>query len=299
MPGAGASLSHVFHAVGQYTVRVRAFDSRGGSSGWSEPLVVRISDIDTPGKPGGPLLALVGEECTFDATASVPGGGQLKYVFGWDVDAAPSDAPGRVPDRTETGYVPSGTTVTAKHAWTTFGRHSVAVMVVNAAGTVSRWGPAASVLVHTLPDTPPACAGPNASVSGATCTFSASTSDPDGDMVKYVFDWGEQGSNGTPPGPTETGFFLPGATATLSHAWSRPGTYRVRVMAVDLNGGRSNWSVPLEVRVGTEVEPSTPQPSGDTASAVTVAVVVAVAATAVVTAAIVTAVGRRRTPPAA
>jgi hypothetical protein len=303
MPGAVVSLFHVFHAVGQYTVRAKAFDSRGGASVWSAPLVVRISEIDTPDAPSGPALALVGEECTFAATASVPGGGQVKYVFGWDVDAAPSDAPGRVPGRTETGYVPSGTAVTGRHAWTTFGRHSVAVMVVDAAGTVSRWSPAASVLVHTLPDTPPACSGPGGPVSGATCTFSASTSDPDGDMVKYVFDWGEQGSNGTPPGPTETGFFLPGATATLSHAWSRPGTYHVRVMAVDLNGGRSNWSVPMDVRVGSGVEPSTPtptpQPSGDLASAVTIAVVVAVVATAVVTVAIVTAVGRRRHPPAA
>lgn len=67
-------------------------------------------------------------------------------------------------------------------------------------------------------------------------------SDDGGDLVKFVFDWGD----GT---VSETGFVDPGTVVTLSHIWDRPGVYTVRVRAEDVLGATSEWSEPQEVTI--------------------------------------------------
>jgi len=74
-------------------------------------------------------------------------------------------------------------------------------------------------------------------------TYSASTTDPDGDNISYLFDWGD-GSDSGWRGP-----YTSGATAFATHLWSSPGTYQVRVKASDEQGAVSGWSSSLTVYV--------------------------------------------------
>ncbi len=85
------------------------------------------------------------------------------------------------------------------------------------------------------PNTPSMPSGPSSGYTGIPYSYSASSTDPDGDQVKYTFDWGD----GT---TSETGFVDSGTTASESHSWSNPGTYYVKAKATDSKGASSGWS---------------------------------------------------------
>jgi hypothetical protein len=85
------------------------------------------------------------------------------------------------------------------------------------------------------PDTPSGPSGKSEGYTGTSYSYSTSATDPDGDRVKYTFDWGDGSTS-------ETGFVSSGETAKNSHSWSSPGTYHVRAKATDSNGASSGWS---------------------------------------------------------
>jgi len=92
------------------------------------------------------------------------------------------------------------------------------------------------------PFTPSPPEGPPYGDLNIPCAFTASTTDPDGDSVRYQFDWGD----GT---RDWTGFLPGGANGQAPHTWSSSGSYSVRVMAQDTHGDSSDWSVARLVRV--------------------------------------------------
>ena len=100
--------------------------------------------------------------------------------------------------------------------------------------------------VNNPPETPSTPSGPASGHVGVSYTFSTSTIDPDGDSLKYVFDWGDGTS-------TATGFLESSCVVSLSHSWNRPGTYVVRVMAADVKGASSGWSQPASFQVSLRV----------------------------------------------
>jgi len=91
------------------------------------------------------------------------------------------------------------------------------------------------------PETPGRPAGPASGRTGTAYSYSTSSRDPDGDRVKYTYDWGD----GT---FSETEFFDSGDSVSLSHLWEAAGTRAVRVKAEDLEAA-SGWSEPLEVTI--------------------------------------------------
>lgn len=85
------------------------------------------------------------------------------------------------------------------------------------------------------PYTPLKPSGPGVGYRDRTYTYTTSTTDPNGDSVRYQFDW----NDGT---KTWTEWKTSGATASASHSWSYIGTWHVRVRAQDSNGAYSGWS---------------------------------------------------------
>ncbi|MCD6390813.1 MAG: PKD domain-containing protein [Dehalococcoidia bacterium] len=85
------------------------------------------------------------------------------------------------------------------------------------------------------PGDPSSPSGPSSGYIGTSYTYSTSATDPDGDQVKYTFDW----DDGT---TSETGFVSSGSTTSKSHSWSNPGTYYVKAKATDSHGASSGWS---------------------------------------------------------
>lgn len=73
--------------------------------------------------------------------------------------------------------------------------------------------------------------GYNASLYG----FSAKSSDPDVDKIKYTFYWGD-GNNST------SEYLGSGEVTTQNHSWKRAGFYNVIVVATDEHGANSSFS---------------------------------------------------------
>jgi len=106
-----------------------------------------------------------------------------------------------------------------------------------------------------LPNIPSSPSGTGSGKVGLSYTYSTSAADPDGDQIKYIFDWGDGNTS-------ETGFVSSGATANKPHSWSNPGPYSVRTQAVDSNGASSEWSdaksvtiLPVRYTLSTEISP--------------------------------------------
>jgi hypothetical protein len=64
-------------------------------------------------------------------------------------------------------------------------------------------------------------------------TFTASSTDPDGDSLTYMWDWGD----GNYSDWLETN--------EASHTWTTEDNFKIRVMAKDIHGGESEWSDPF------------------------------------------------------
>jgi hypothetical protein len=73
-------------------------------------------------------------------------------------------------------------------------------------------------------------------------TFSAVSSDPDGDTLRYCFDWGE--------GNTSWSTYFPsGEPVQMSYSWRERDSYEIRVKVKDEHGLESDWSDPLPLRI--------------------------------------------------
>jgi len=76
--------------------------------------------------------------------------------------------------------------------------------------------------------------------------FMTSTLDPNGDKVKYAWDWDGDGT--TDEWNDNNGqYYSSGATITTYHSWVSPGSFNVKVMAQDIYGYQSEWSDPLSI----------------------------------------------------
>ncbi len=95
------------------------------------------------------------------------------------------------------------------------------------------------------PNTPSTPSGNSNVGVGISNQYSTAATDPAGRNVYYVFDWGD-GS-----GYTSTGWYASGATGSASHAFAAPGSYSVRVYAVNSEGLGSGWSNILTVVVAS------------------------------------------------
>jgi len=88
------------------------------------------------------------------------------------------------------------------------------------------------------PDPP---SGPTSGVVDVEYSYTGSTTDPDGDDIYYLFDWGDG---------TDSGWLGPYASGTqveASHAWTYGDTFDVRLKAKDTVDGP--WSDPLSVQI--------------------------------------------------
>ncbi len=71
-------------------------------------------------------------------------------------------------------------------------------------------------------------------------SYTSSAFDPDGDMIKYCFDWGE--------GNTSWSDYVDsGQPVSMNYTWKEKGDYQVKVKVRDEHGLDSPWSDPLPV----------------------------------------------------
>ena len=98
---------------------------------------------------------------------------------------------------------------------------------------------------NTAPNKPDKPSGEEKGKTGKTYTYTTSTTDPDGDQVFYMWDWGDGNTSGW------LGPFNSGAQASAQKSWSVKGAYSIKVKAKDPSGAESAWSDPLSITMPT------------------------------------------------
>jgi len=232
--GSTGSLSHAWNGQGEYRVWVKATDSRGASSDWSSPLTITIPNRppNAPSAPSGPANGYTATSYTFTTSATDPDGNQLKYTFDWGDGAT-----------TITNYLSSGSTASASHKWSQAGTYSIKVMVTDSDGADSGWSSSVTINIENAPpNTPARPSGTTTCAPNSSHEYSVYASDPDGQNVHCVFDWGDGAT-------TVTSNQSSGSLFKASHTWGSLGTFSVKVKAIDSAGEESPWSQPTTVEV--------------------------------------------------
>ena len=114
------------------------------------------------------------------------------------------------------------------------------------------------VVTSDPPANPEKPTGPNEGAKFEECTFQTSTTDPNGDQIYYIFDWGN-GEFTDWLGPYNSG-----QTVEASYAWSEIGDYEIKVEAKDEFGAKSDWSEPLTISIVENTPPIKPTITGRT-----------------------------------
>lgn len=75
----------------------------------------------------------------------------------------------------------------------------------------------------------PIISGPASGKKGISIKYVFNASDPDGEQVKYLIDWGD--------GKTDkTDFYQSGIDVIVNHTWNKKGTFKIKAKAEDTNG---------------------------------------------------------------
>jgi len=177
----------------------------------------------TPETPLGPDSTWTYATTPFKVWSTAKG--NIRYVMNW-TDAT---------DTTESGGYPSGETATVTHVWEAVGTYDVKAMAILDAepAKASEWSPAKSVKVilnqRPVIDT---VWVPDVAVKDGPTNLTVFGSDPDGDSLRVIVDWGA--------GDTTTELFpTPLTGVRVSHKFGALGDATVIVWTQDWKGAKS------------------------------------------------------------
>jgi hypothetical protein len=211
---------------------------------------------NTPTTPSGPTSGEEGVWYTYTTSTTDPDCDDVRY--GWDVNCD---------DIVDywTRFYPSGATCTVKIKFMAAGTYYLKVKAEDVHGAQSDFSPALKVVIrgaNNPPDKPSTPSGPSTGNPGVSYTYSTSGTDPDGDNIKYGWDW-----DGDDVVDEWTGFYSSGETVSMSHSWSTAGTYYLKVKTEDVHGAQSVFSDAKEIVINTPPEKPA-RPSGPTSGKV-------------------------------
>ena len=90
-------------------------------------------------------------------------------------------------------------------------------------------------LPNNNPPTPPKIKGPSRGKPGHEYEYSFVSTDPEGDAVKYIIDWGDGNTEWTEYGDSSIEFIL-------KHTWEASGKYTINAQAIDFYNAESDLS---------------------------------------------------------
>lgn len=188
---------------------------------------------NAPSKPSGTASGYAWAPYSYQTSATDPDGDQVQLTIDWG-DGTTST----------TELVDSATSASLTHTWTAAGTYQIKAMSTDSKGATSAWSASLAVTIapNKKPNAPSKLIGPTSGYVGASYPFLTAATDPNGDKVKYTYDWGDGTTYTTP-------LVNSGITASISHKWTVAGTYRVRTMATDSKGAPSAWSKILTVKI--------------------------------------------------
>ncbi|HWR26851.1 MAG TPA: C25 family cysteine peptidase [Candidatus Thermoplasmatota archaeon] len=130
--GLTISAAHTWSAIGEYNVKVKAKDTNGAISDWSEPQTITIVLNDAPDTPtiNGPATGVPGKAYLFRMQTTDANGDNVYYYVDWG-------------DNTTTEWIGpfnSGVEATTTHTWSEQGTYTVKVKAKDVVGDESDWG---------------------------------------------------------------------------------------------------------------------------------------------------------------
>jgi len=108
----------------------------------------------------------------------------------------------------------------------------VALVIPSVMAMTANDGKNVGSIMLNNPPAKPTISGPTSGETGKSYTYTAVTTDPDGDKVFYCFDWGDGDE-------ICTDLYNSGQEVTVSHTWNSDGDYTITVKATDENGAES------------------------------------------------------------
>jgi hypothetical protein len=139
----------------------------------------------------------------------------------------------------------SGETCTQSHQWIDAGKYQVKVMVRDENCGKSQWSDPLEIQVidsdNNRPNKPLTPSGPTNGKPGEEYIYTTNTTDPDGDQLYYLWDWGDGTDSGW------IGSYDSGEECSISNIWNSKGNYEIKVKAKDIDDVESEWSDPLSV----------------------------------------------------
>ncbi|MDQ1261607.1 MAG: Papain family cysteine protease, partial [Euryarchaeota archaeon] len=109
---------------------------------------------------------------------------------------------------------------------------------------------------NRAPQTPSLPQGPLQGSVLNSLSYTTSTYDPEGDPVRFTFNWGD--------GTTSQTKSISSGQGAASHAWKQAGTYQLMAKATDNKGDSSEWSeaLPLTIAVTNQLPSKPDKPQG-------------------------------------
>ena len=190
-----------------------------------------------PSVPDGPTSGVVGISYFYTTSAIDPDGDDSQYGWDWDGDGIVDEY---------SNLINSGNVDSRSHSWASTGTYNVKVKAKDEHNALSGFSSPLAVTINSgvnqPPNKPSKPGGPTSGNPNTEYTYSSSTTDPDGDKIQYLFDWGD----GQTSAWTDT--FNSGQPGSASHKWTTKGTYQIKVKVRDIPSfEESEWSDPLAI----------------------------------------------------
>ena len=203
---------HTYLHAGTYTVTLTVTDNRGATG--AATTTAKIVGNPPVANASGPYFGYENHPVSFNGSHSTDSDG---YITKWEW---------------RFGDGSNGTGMKPTHTYTHKGSYTVTLTVTDNDNEKDS-DTTTAVIIGNLPPNPPHV---NGSLSGYTdieYVYSAVSTDPENDSLRYFFDWGDD-TNFTSP------FFPSGTVISASHTWISPGTYQVNVTAIDEKNATSD-----------------------------------------------------------
>ncbi|RLB37471.1 MAG: hypothetical protein DRH20_07690, partial [Deltaproteobacteria bacterium] len=206
---------HAFSAEGDFTVSLTVTDDKGQSDTTTRmihvisPTAIPLAHIAVSGEH------VVGETLVFDGGGSTAPAGRSIVSYEWDF-----------------GDGQSATGVQASHTYDQAGQYDASLRVTDDEGASSVAHLYVRIFATANHDPCLSVTYQSQGVTGKDVRFTASGTDPDGDLLTYTWDFGD--------GQTGVG-------AAVSHSYNTTGLYDVSVTASDGRGGEAALVFQVEI----------------------------------------------------
>ncbi len=197
----------------------------------------------------GPANSTSTVSTAFSASSTDQDGDTIRYLFDWDNNGViDTYSPA-------SGYVNSGVSQNGSNIWYSATNTSFKVFAQDEHGAISsptsRSINIGSPFSTNSPPTAPVITGTTTGIVGVNYGFWAKSTDPDGDKIRYRFDWKDGGSpvwspdydytTGTPPVAIPA-YETSGVARSGNKTWTTSGTKTFEVTAVDEHGATSSMA---------------------------------------------------------